>query len=188
MVPSSKDKPLILVIDDNREFLEGVALTLEMEGFRVLKAAHGQQALDKLKYAFRGQGGKDVGLERLPDLILADIMTPVMDGYTFYEQVRANPYLNHIPFIFLSAKTEAMDIRLGKGLGADDYLTKPCSTEDLLAAIRGRLQRVEQQRALAAQLPVHPHKFPITNPLLFVVVIGLLLLVAFFLGTMLSWP
>jgi DNA-binding response OmpR family regulator len=97
-------------------------------------------------------------MDRLPDLILADIMMPLMDGYAFYERVRANPYLNHIPFIFLTAKSSEVDVRLGKELGADDYLTKPFSPEDLLASVRGKLRRVEQQRELAAQFTGDPDK------------------------------
>ena len=78
-------------------------------------------------------------------------MMPVMDGYALYDAMRANPYLNHIPFIFLTAKSSEADIRYGKELGADDYLTKLASTEDMLATVRGKLKRAEQQRALAAQ-------------------------------------
>lgn len=149
--------PLVMVIDDNPEFLSGITLTLEMEGFKVWTAENGQDAWDQLLAAFLGHKQQDdefvraPELARLPDLILADIMMPVMDGYQFYESVRANPYLNHIPFIFLTAKSGDQDIRYGKELGADDYLTKLASPEDLLASVRGKLKRVEQQRSLAEQ-------------------------------------
>jgi len=144
---------LVMVVDDNPEFLNGIGLTLEMEGYQVWTATDGQDALDQLKAAFlREEGDK----KRLPDLILVDIMMPVMDGYALYDEMRSNPYLNHIPFVFLTAKSAEEDIRYGKELGADDYLTKLASSEDILATIRGKLKRVEQQRALAAQFAGDP--------------------------------
>lgn len=146
-----KPASLILVVDDNLEFLSGVELTLTMEGYQVWTATNGQEALYKLQTAFQGKEEEETSLDRLPDLILADIMMPLMDGHNFYERVRANAYLNHIPFIFLTAKSSQDDIRYGKELGADDYLTKPFSPEDLLASIRGKLRRVEQQQTLARQ-------------------------------------
>jgi len=152
------NEALILVVDDNVDFLNGVELTLKMEGYQVWTATNGQQGLNKLQSAFRGGAGEGVSMDRLPDLILADIMMPIMDGYVFYDRVRANPYLNHIPFIFLTAKSSEFDVRLGKELGADDYLTKPFSPEDLLASVRGKLRRIEQQQELAAQFTGDPNK------------------------------
>lgn len=170
------ERPLILVVDDNLEFLEGVKLSLEMEGYQVWTATNGQQALDRLLAAFRrdrAQAG--AGPDHLPELILADIMMPVMDGYAFYEKVRANPYLNHLPFIFLTAKSSEVEVRFGKELGADDYLTKPFSPEDLLASVRGKLKRVEQQRELAAQFTGDVSK-PTGLVVVMVIVIVLILL------------
>ena len=135
---------IILVVDDYPAFLDMIETTLQAEGYEVWTATNGQDALDRLLAEYRSE-------QLVPDLILADIMMPVMDGYTFYEQVRANPYLNHIPFIFLTAKAHAEDIRQGKELGVDDYLCKPCTVNDLLASVRGKLERMQQQRALAAQ-------------------------------------
>ncbi len=177
-------KPLIMVIDDNPEFLSGIQLTLEMEGYRVWIAANGQHALEKLRAAFQGTGVEQPSLDRLPDLILADIMMPVMDGYEFYQKVRANPYLNHIPFIFLTAKSADTDIQRGKELGVDDYLAKPVSPEVLLASIRGKLKRVEQQRALAAQFVGDSDRQFKGMPVL-VVIIAVLLIIAFLLGILL---
>lgn len=148
------DQELIMVVDDNPEFLSGVELTLEMEGYKVWTARNGQDALNQLKAAFLQEGGAKEN--RLPDLILVDIMMPVMDGYALYDEMRANPYLNHIPLVFLTAKSDEEDIRFGKELGADDYLTKMAPAEDLLATIRGKLKRVEQQRALATQFTGSP--------------------------------
>ena len=180
-----QEPALILVVDDNVEFLNGVELTLEMEGYEVWTATNGQVALDKLQSAFRrGIAQEKIGPGRLPDLILADIMMPLMDGYDFYEKVRANPYLNHIPFIFLTAKSSEADIRIGKELGADDYLTKPFSPEDLLASVRGKLKRAEQQRELAEQFTGDPGR-PTGLVVLIVIVIALII-AAFCLGTIWS--
>jgi CheY-like chemotaxis protein len=180
-----QEQPLILVVDDNLEFLEGVKITLEMEGYRVWTATNGQEALDRLLAVFRrdrveASGGPD----HLPDLILADIMMPVMDGYAFYDKVRANPYLNRLPFIFVTAKSGEGDIRVGKELGVDDYLTKPFLPEVLLASVRGRLKRVEQQRQLAAQFTGDTSK-PTGLVVVMVIFIALILLVAvaFWVGT-----
>jgi chemotaxis family two-component system response regulator PixG len=164
-----------MVIDDNLEFLKAIQLTLEMEGYRVITAANGQAALDKLQTGFKAQVQEPGLLKRLPDLILADIMMPLMDGYNFFERVRANPYLNHIPFVFITAKSSLEEIRHGKELGADDYLTKPFSPEDLLAVVRGKLKRREQQQILAAQFTGDPAK-PTGVVVALAVVGGLLLL------------
>lgn len=174
-------KALIMVVDDNPEFLSGIKLTLEMEGFEVWTALDGQQALNELK----GQNQTNVELKRLPDLILLDIMMPVMDGYGFYEQVRANPYLNHIPIIFLTAKSAEVDVRYGKELGAEDYLSKLASTEDLLASIRGKLKRIEQRRTVLTQFVEEPGTSLKGGVLIALVVIGMLILLAFYLGGLL---
>ena len=169
---TQSSKALIMVVDDNPEFLNGIGLTLEMEGYQVWTAIDGQDALDQLKAAFLGEEGDK---KRLPDLILVDIMMPVMDGYALYDEMRSNPYLNHIPFIFLTAKSAKEDIRYGKELGADDYLTKLASSEDIMSTIRGKLRRVEQQRALAAQFTGDPRRsVEGVRVLLIALVIGLL--------------
>jgi CheY-like chemotaxis protein len=146
-----EEQALIMVVDDNQEFLSGIELTLQMEGYQVWTAVNGQDALKKLKAAFLNDGAPATPKSRLPDLILVDIMMPEMDGYELYDEMRANPYLNHIPFVFLTAKSNEVDVRHGKELGADDYLTKLASTEDILSTVRGKLKRVEQQRSLTAQ-------------------------------------
>ncbi len=179
---------LIMVIDDNPEFLDGVELTLEMEGFKVWTATDGQHALNELQAAFQRQDQARAGMERLPDLILADIMMPVMDGYDFYEQVQANPYLNRIPFIFLTAKSSDEDVRYGKELGPDDYLSKPCSSEDILASVRGKLRRIKQQKSLAARLMGDFGEPQKDGMIVAIVVVGALILSAFCLGVLLPLP
>jgi len=91
------------------------------------------------------------------DLILADIAMPRINGYQLYEQVRENPAWVRIPFLFLTARALDSDIRYGKQLGVDDYLTKPIQPEDLLAAVEGKLRRAEQLRqSLTVAPPTEP--------------------------------
>lgn len=122
---------IILIVDDNPDLVDGVKLTLEMEGFQVLAAHSGQEALTIL--------------ERItPDLILADIMMPHLDGYELYVRVHGDPRWVHVPFIFLTAKTSKEDVRRGKEMGADDYITKPFDPQDVVAAVRGKLKRMAE--------------------------------------------
>jgi DNA-binding response OmpR family regulator len=121
----------ILVVDDHPTVRRALKFTLEGAGYRVLQAGNGQEAL--------------VILAHTPvSLILADIAMPGMNGYQLYERVRENPAWVSIPFIFLTARTMDSDIRYGKEMGADDYLTKPAHPEDLLASVHGKLRRAEQ--------------------------------------------
>lgn len=124
---------IILVLDDNHDFLMNIELTLQMEGYKVLSACSGSEALTLLE-------------QTRPDLIISDIMMPEMDGYEFYQLVRQNPKLLSVPFIFLSAKGEKEDISFGKQLGVDDYLTKPLEPEDLVIAVETNLNRPIQLR------------------------------------------
>jgi CheY-like chemotaxis protein len=154
-----ENRTVILVVDDQPDFVEGVKLILEAEGYEVWTAINGQAALDELQTSFknrRSSNGDGTNKKYLPDLILADIMMPVLDGYGLHEKVSNNPYLNHIPFVFLTAKTEADDIRYGKETGVDDYITKPCQPDDLLATVRGKLKRTSRRRAIAAQIIGNP--------------------------------
>lgn len=179
-------KPLILVVDDNPDFLKGIRLTLEMEGFRVITASDGQQALDRLSGLPIGQSQVSPEMKRLPDLILADIMMPEMDGYEFYERVRTHPYTNRIPFIFLTAKSGEEDERYGKELGAEDYFSKLDSPENLLASIRGKLARQEQQRAVMTEFYEETGQSGSSGGVILLVVIALLIIVAFYIGSLFS--
>ena len=127
----------ILLVEDNDVLREGLKSLLEQEGYLVMTGDNGKTALVKME-------------AKTPDLILADILMPEMDGYALFEAVRRRPEWISIPFIFLTARRERKYILAGKRLGAEDYLLKPISPEDLLTAIRARLGR--NQQLLLAQL------------------------------------
>src|SRR4051812_22831312 len=133
----------ILVADDQPDLLAMISLTLESAGFHVLRASDGLAALALLQV-------------QAVDLILADIAMPRMNSYHLYQRVRENPVWLAIPFLFLTARSLDSDIRYGKELGVDDYLTKPIEPEDLLAAVQGRLRRALQLAHLMAQPAAAP--------------------------------
>ena len=116
---------LILVVDDEASLVQVVRGYLEQEGFRVVTANNGREAL----FAAR---------EHQPDLIILDMMMPVMDGLTFMREYRRE---GQAPIIALTAKVDEMDKVLGLEMGADDYVTKPFSTRELLARVRAILRR-----------------------------------------------
>ncbi|MBV9105466.1 MAG: response regulator transcription factor [Verrucomicrobia bacterium] len=122
----------ILVIEDEPEMCRNLATILRLERFHPLTAESGRVGLKLAK-------------KEKPDLILCDVMMPELDGYGVIAALRADAETVTIPFIFLTAKGEKPDIRTGMNLGADDYLSKPIAKADLLAAIRSRLERADQQ-------------------------------------------
>jgi putative two-component system response regulator len=127
----------ILLVEDSDVLRQGLKSLLEQENYQVITGVNGKEALEKMEL-------------KTPDLILADILMPEMDGYALFEAVRNKPQWISIPFIFLTARRERRHILAGKRLGAEDYLLKPISPEDLLTAIRARLGR--SQQLLLAQL------------------------------------
>ncbi len=122
----------ILIIEDQPDMRENISTILAMEDFAVLEAVDGRK-------------GIELARDEKPDLILCDIMMPEMDGYDVLHALRADRTVAGTPFIFLTAKGEKRDQRAGMNLGADDYLTKPVSATELLAAVNARLAR-EQVR------------------------------------------
>ncbi|QNJ99072.1 response regulator [Constantimarinum furrinae] len=120
----------ILLIEDDTALRENTAELLELANYAVYSAPNGKI-------------GIEVAREKLPDLIVCDIMMPEVDGYGVLEAVSIDPTTSHIPFIFLSARTEHKEIRKGMDLGADDYLTKPFEEDELLSAIESRLAKAE---------------------------------------------
>ncbi|MEO0561594.1 MAG: response regulator [Chloroflexota bacterium] len=120
----------ILVVEDDVNLLEGIRDILELEAYHILTAENGLDALEVLQQA-----------PATPDLIVSDIMMPQMDGIDFLKRVREIEQYVAIPFIYLTAKGEKADIQRGKELGVDDYVVKPFNADDLLVAIRSRLDR-----------------------------------------------
>jgi two-component system OmpR family response regulator len=133
----------ILVVDDQPDLLDNLGLALEAAGYQVLTAGDGVEALALLQ-------------AQPVHLILADIAMPRINGYQLHERVRQNPQWVAIPFLFLTARTLDSDIRYGKELGVDDYLTKPIQPEDLLAAVHGKLKRAQQLTRMSGQLLPSP--------------------------------
>lgn len=121
----------ILIIEDNEEVRENTAEILELSNYQVLTAENGKL-------------GVELALAEKPDLIVCDIMMPVLDGYGVYHLLGKHPETATIPFIFLTAKSEKVDFRKGMQMGADDYITKPFDGIDLLNAIEIRLKKNSQ--------------------------------------------
>jgi two-component system, sensor histidine kinase and response regulator len=132
----------ILLVEDDRFLLEGLRELLEIGEerytFRALPAVNGQEALEMLQ-------------QHQPDLIISDIMMPVMDGYELLSRVRQNPAWLHIPFIFLSAKGERQDIHYGRRQGAEQYITKPYDSDELLKMVTTQLDRHFQVQGVMNQ-------------------------------------
>jgi DNA-binding NarL/FixJ family response regulator len=118
----------ILIIEDEPQTRDNLSIILRMEGYRAVTAPNGQSGL------------AEVARER-PDLVLCDVSMPELDGRGVLSALRANPETADLPFIFLTAKGDRVDQRLGMNLGADDYLAKPVTATELLAAIAARLAR-----------------------------------------------
>ena len=118
----------LLLIEDNNEIRENTAEILELAGYKVHTAVN-------------GKAGVEMALQEKPDLIICDIMMPVLDGYGVLHLLNKNPELTGIPFIFLTAKAERSDFRRGMEMGADDYITKPFSDIELLNAVESRLKK-----------------------------------------------
>jgi CRP-like cAMP-binding protein/CheY-like chemotaxis protein len=123
----------VLIIEDNDDIRENIVEILELADFAVLQANNGKT-------------GVDLVIKNKPDIILCDIMMPELDGYGVLYMLNKNPETATIPFIFLTAKAERLDLRKGMEMGADDYLTKPFDDIELLNAIETRLKKKEQQQ------------------------------------------
>lgn len=120
----------ILLIEDNHEIRENTAEILELDGYEVITAENGKI-------------GVELASSSKPDLIICDIMMPVLDGYSVLHLLTKNQDTENIPFIFLTAKADRQDFRKGMEMGADDYITKPFDDVDLLNAIESRFKKME---------------------------------------------
>jgi DNA-binding NarL/FixJ family response regulator len=123
-------KKKILIIEDQAPMRRNIALLLEMEGYEVFSAENGKV-------------GVALALKHKPDVIICDVMMPEMDGHGVVQALRAEKETATVPFIFLTAKGDRTDVRIGMNFGADDYLTKPVIRDDLIAAIDARLAKAD---------------------------------------------
>jgi DNA-binding response OmpR family regulator len=116
------DQKRVLVTDDDPVILRLLQVNLELEGYEVLLAHHGEEAYD-------------IALAEHPDLVILDIMMPRMDGYQTCEKLKATAETRDIPIVFLSAKAQQSDIERGKEYGVAEYLTKPFDPSELLDVV-----------------------------------------------------
>jgi DNA-binding response OmpR family regulator len=123
---STERRPLVLVADDDPDILSLVTLRLERSGYDVVSAGDGEQALAS-------------ALARTPDLALLDVMMPKLDGYEVTERLRGEEATRYVPIILLTARVQEADIARGIEAGADDYVEKPFSTQDLSKRVQAVL-------------------------------------------------
>jgi two-component system alkaline phosphatase synthesis response regulator PhoP len=124
------DRKRILVVDDEIYIVHILEFTLTMEGYEVLTAADGEEALRRLE-------------QDRPDLVVLDIMMPKVDGYEVLRRIRADEEFRQLPVILLSAKGRPIDRDTGLEIGADDYIVKPFSPRRLLQKIQDLLERAK---------------------------------------------
>lgn len=129
----------LLVVDDDPNLLLAVSETLRAEGYEVVTARRGAEAMVRIA-------------EALPDLVISDIRMPGMDGYMLVRNLRSSPRTRLIPIIFLTAKDETADRVVGFRTGVDAYMTKPFEPEELVAVVGGILDRVQRTHADLARL------------------------------------
>lgn len=130
----------VLIVDDNIALVRNLAFLLDIIGFEVRSAANGAEALNRIR-------------EKTPDLVIADIDLPIINGYDLLRALRCDPHLQRIPFIFASLRYELDDLMYGLDLGATDYIPKPFDIYDVLDAIQRSLPNInglEFQRPIAS--------------------------------------
>ncbi len=132
-------KHRILVVEDEPRMRANLVTILKMEGYEVIEARHGKE-------------GVEVARTQKPDFIFCDISMPELDGHGVLAAIRADAATTKTPFVFLTAHGDRPDVRMGMNLGADDYLTKPVEVDELVGAIKSRLQRREQIAPLPKEL------------------------------------
>jgi DNA-binding response OmpR family regulator len=135
------DKKTILIVDDEPRYVKLVEINLQTEGYLVRTAENGQQAVEEVAV-------------KQPDLILLDVMMPIMDGFTATTRIRE---FSNVPIILVTAKGEERDRVRGLDAGADDYIVKPFSAQELLARVRAVLRRAERQQVDAFHEPIFNH-------------------------------
>ena len=130
---AGKKKPTVLLIDDEASWLDVISTALEGESYRIITADSGPSALTKMH-------------KNKPDLILSDLRMPTMNGYELFEQVRKDPALRNVPYVFMSSIDDFEAKRVAKDLGADDYITKPYDMEEAKTVVLDLLTRFKTRR------------------------------------------
>ena len=128
------DKKLVLAVDDEESILDLLQFNIEKEGFRFSSASDGKEGFEKI-------------VAEKPDLVILDLMLPKMDGLEVCRKLRQENI--NVPIIMLSAKGEETDKVVGLEIGADDYMTKPFSTKELIARIKANLRKIEKNDGAA---------------------------------------
>lgn len=139
-------KTKILLVDDEKDIVEFLQYNLLQEGFKVITAYNGEEALQKIS--------------QKPDLIILDVMMPKMDGYEVCTRIRSMDEFKHVPIVFLTAKVAEIDEVHGLNLGANDFIAKPISPKKLIARVKSNLRNIE-----SAQKPSDQPKEIVTGPL-----------------------
>ncbi len=129
-------KPKILLVDDEKDIVEFLQYNLTQEGFKVITAYNGKEALEKMNVN--------------PDLVILDVMMPKMDGYEVCTRIRSMDEYKNVPIIFLTAKSSEMDEVHGLNIGADDFIQKPISPKKLVARVKSNLRKSETMQSDAA--------------------------------------
>ena len=132
---SSVQTPKVLIVDDNEQLLNVLQMILESRGYEVISCGNAEQALNYVK-------------DNIPDLIVSDIMMPGLNGFGLHSEIQKDPRLCDVPFLFLTALSDPLEVRAGKEAGVDEYLTKPFSPDDLVSAIRGKLSLAGRRRMM----------------------------------------
>jgi DNA-binding response OmpR family regulator len=125
---ADRDQPVVLAADDDEDILELVTFRLERSGYTVVQARDGEQALN-------------LAQEKQPDLALLDVMMPKLDGFEVTRRLRANEATSRMPIILLTARAQDADVQEGFDAGADDYIRKPFSPQELRARVQSILGR-----------------------------------------------
>ncbi len=130
-------KTKILLVDDEKDIVEFLQYNLEQEGFYVIAAYDGKEALEKMS--------------QKPDLLILDVMMPRMNGYEVCEELRGMEEYKNIPIVFLTAKSSEIDEVHGLNLGANDFIQKPISPKKLIARVKSNLRKIETNQIELSQ-------------------------------------
>lgn len=130
----------VLVVDDERDIVDLIRYNLNKEGFEVVAAYNGKEALDRMSIR--------------PDLVILDLMMPVLDGFETCKRLKSDPTTVRTPVIFLTASSSEVDEVLGLELGAEDYIQKPISPRKLVARVKAVLRRTENSAAARQEVPI----------------------------------